>query len=73
MAKLLDIVHGVDWNDFVSYLQARVDMPTLARAGKALAQPLPAETRATILRTAQGKLSAWMGDLVERATARSDW
>jgi type IV secretion system protein VirD4 len=73
MSKLLDIVHGVDWNDFVSYLQARVDMPTLARAGKALAQPLPAETRATILRTAQGKLSAWMGDLVERATARSDW
>lgn len=73
MSKLLDIIHGVDWADFVSYLQARVDMPTLARAGKALAQPLPLETRATILRTAQGMLSAWMGDLVERATSKSDW
>ena len=73
MSKVLDIVHGIDWDQFVSYLQSCVDMPSLARAGKALAQPIPAETRATILRTAQGKLSAWMGDLVERATAKSDW
>jgi type IV secretion system protein VirD4 len=73
MSKLLDIIHGIDWNDFVSYLQARVDMPSLARAGKALAQPLPQETRATILRTAQGHMSAWMGDLIERATAKSSW
>ena len=73
MSKVLDIVHGIDWDTFVAYLQARVDMASLARAGKALTQPMPAETRATILRTAQGNLSAWMGDLVERATTKSDW
>jgi len=73
MSKVLDILHGLGWKEFVSYLEARVDIPTLARAGGALAQPIPEQTRATILRTAQGNMTAWTGELVETATSKSDW
>ncbi|HXQ25086.1 MAG TPA: type IV secretory system conjugative DNA transfer family protein [Candidatus Acidoferrales bacterium] len=73
MSKVIDIIYGVGWDEFVTYLQARVDMPTLARAGASLATTLPPETRGNVLQEAQAAMKSWMGDEIEAATTKSDW
>jgi type IV secretion system protein VirD4 len=73
LSKVIDIIHGMGWKEFVAYLQARVDISAMARAGHALATTLDPKTRDSVLQTAQESLSAWSSDSIERTTGRSDW
>jgi type IV secretion system protein VirD4 len=72
LSKVIDIVHGVGWEAFVKYVQARVDIPSMQRAGHSLAAMDPKQ-RDSVLQTAQSSLSAWSGQRVERTTRKSDW
>ena len=72
MGKVIDVFHGVGWNDFVTELQARVDIRSMTRAGSSLAG-MEAKTRDGVLQTGLASLSAWDGDRIERATRCSDW
>jgi type IV secretion system protein VirD4 len=72
MSKLIDVLHGVGWDAFVTYVQARVDIPSMQRAGHSLAAMDPKQ-RESVLQTAQSSLSAWSGQRVERTTRKSDW
>lgn len=72
MTAILDILHGVGWTKFVSYLQARVDMRTMSRVGQSLAD-MEQKTRDGVLQSALSSMSAWDGERIARATAKSDW
>jgi type IV secretion system protein VirD4 len=72
MAKVIDIIHGVKWSEFVTYMRARVDMASMSRAGHSLAG-MEAKQRECVLQTAQASLSAWSGPRIERTTQKSDW
>jgi type IV secretion system protein VirD4 len=72
LANVLDIFHGIGWDDFVRDLRLRVDIRSMARAGNSLNEMEP-KTRDGVLQTALASLSAWDGDRIERATRKSDW
>lgn len=72
LGSVIDVFHGVGWNEFVTALQARVDIRSMTRAGHSLAG-MEAKTRDGVLQTGLSSLSAWDGDRIERATRRSDW
>ena len=72
MSKVIDVLHGVGWDAFVTYVQARVDIPSMQRAGHSLAA-MDSKQRESFLQTAQSSLSAWSGQRVERTTRKSDW
>jgi type IV secretion system protein VirD4 len=72
MEDVLDILHGVNWINFVSYLQARDDIRAMARAGSSLAE-MDAKMRDSVLQSAQASMSAWAGERIRQATGRSDW
>lgn len=72
MGDVLDILHSVDWDRFVISLQAATDVPSMARAGRSLAE-MEAKTRDGVLQSALANLSAWEGGRIDRATSRSDW
>lgn len=72
MSDVLDIIHGVGWDKFVAYLQARVDFPSMSRTGTSLANMEP-KTQDGVLQSAQSSMSAWGGERIERATRKSDW
>ncbi|MEK7994714.1 MAG: type IV secretory system conjugative DNA transfer family protein [Planctomycetota bacterium] len=72
MSAVLDILHGVGWTKFVSYLQARVDMRTMHRAGQSLGD-MEQKTRDGVLQSALSSMSTWDGERIARATATSDW
>ena len=72
ISHVMDIFHGVGWDSFVRALQARVDIPSMSRAGNSLGN-MDAKTRDGVLQTGLSSLSAWDGDRIARATKRSDW
>jgi len=72
MADVLDILHGVGWDEFVTYLGARVDFRAMSRAGHSLAGMEP-KTRDGVLQSALSSMSAWDGERIARATRKSDW
>ena len=72
LGNVLDVFHGVGWDDFVRELQARVDIRSMMRAGTSLGD-MERKTRDGVLQTGLSSLSAWDGDRVERATRKSDW
>jgi type IV secretion system protein VirD4 len=72
MGDVLDILHGVGWEKFVAYLEARVDFPSMTRAGHSLAH-MEAKTRDGVLQSALSSMSAWDGERIARATRKSDW
>jgi type IV secretion system protein VirD4 len=69
---VIDVFHGVGWDEFVQELQLRVDFRSMTRAGHSLGGMEP-KTRDGVLQTGLSSLSAWDGDRIERATRRSDW
>lgn len=69
--KVLDIMHGVGWERFLSDLRAS-DIATMKRAGTSLGE-IPPQTRDGVLQTALSSLSAWEGERMAAATAVSDW
>ncbi len=72
MSDVLDILHSVGWDRFVISLQAAIEVPTMARSGRSLAE-MENKTRDGALQSALASLSAWEGGRIARATARSDW
>jgi type IV secretion system protein VirD4 len=72
MGAVLDILHGVGWDKFVAYLEARVDFASMTRAGHSLASMEP-KTRDGVLQSALSSMSAWDGERIGRATRKSDW
>jgi type IV secretion system protein VirD4 len=72
MGAVLDILHGVGWDKFVTYLEARVDFASMTRAGHSLASMEP-KTRDGVLQSALSSMSAWDGERIARATRKSDW
>ncbi|WP_263349996.1 type IV secretory system conjugative DNA transfer family protein [Acidicapsa acidisoli] len=72
MGDVLDILHGVGWDEFVAYLGARTDFPSMMRAGHSLASMDP-RTRDGVLQSALSSTSAWDGERIARATRKSDW
>jgi type IV secretion system protein VirD4 len=72
MGDVLDILHGVGWDRFVAYLEARVDFASMTRAGHSLASMEP-KTRDGVLQSALSSMSAWDGERIARATRKSDW
>jgi type IV secretion system protein VirD4 len=72
MGAVLDILHGVGWDKFVTYLEARVDFASMTRAGHSLASMEP-KTRDGVLQSALSSMSAWDGERIGRATRKSDW
>lgn len=72
IGQVMDIFHGLGWDSFVRALQARVDIPSMSRAGNSLSG-MDAKTRDGVLQTGLSSLSAWDGDRIARATKRSDW
>lgn len=72
MGAVLDILHGVGWDKFVAYLEARVDFASMTRAGHSLASMEP-KTRDGVLQSALSSMSAWDGERIARATRKSDW
>jgi len=72
MADVLDILHGVGWDKFVTYMEARVDFRSMSRAGHSLGSMEP-KTRDGVLQSALSSMSAWDGERIARATRKSDW
>lgn len=72
LGDVLDIFHGVGWDEFIFTLQARVDIRSMTRAGHSLASMEP-KTRDGVLQTGLSSISAWDGDRIDRTTRRSDW
>lgn len=72
MEDVLDILHGIGWAKFVSYLQARVDIRSMVRAGHSLAG-MEDKMKDSVLQSVQTNVSAWAGERIARATKRSDW
>ena len=72
MEDVLNILHGVGWDKFVTYLEARVDFPSMTRAGHSLSNMEP-KTRDGVLQSALSSMSAWDGERIARATRKSDW
>ena len=72
MGDVLDVLHGVGWDEFVAYLEARIDFPSMTRAGHSLASMEP-KTRDGVLQSALSSMSAWDGERIARATRKSDW
>jgi type IV secretion system protein VirD4 len=72
MADVLDILHGVGWDKFVTYMEARVDFRSMSRAGHSLGAMEP-KTRDGVLQSALSSMSAWDGERIGRATRKSDW
>lgn len=72
MADVLDILHGVGWEKFVAYMQARADFRSMSRAGHSLGEMDP-KTRDGVLQQALSSTSAWDGERISRATSKSDW
>ena len=72
MGDVLDVLHGVGWEKFVTYLEARIDFPSMSRAGHSLAS-MEQKTRDGVLQSALSSMSAWDGERIARATRKSDW
>ena len=72
MADVLDILHGIGWEKFVAYLEARVDIRSMTRAGHSLAGMEP-KTRDGVLQSALSSMSAWDGERIARVMKKSDW
>jgi type IV secretion system protein VirD4 len=72
MEDVLNILHGVGWDKFVTYLEARIDFPSMTRAGHSLSSMEP-KTRDGVLQSALSSMSAWDGERIARATRKSDW
>lgn len=72
MGKVLDILHGVGWSNFLMALKVAADVPTMVRAGNSLGE-MDSKMRDSVLQTALASLSAWEGARIARATSKSDW
>lgn len=72
LGDVLDVFHGVGWDQFVRALQMAVDIRSMTRAGSSLGE-MERKTRDGVLQTGLTSLSAWDGDRIERATRKSDW
>lgn len=72
MGVILDILHGVGWDGFLISLQTTSQVPSMARAGRSLAEMEP-KMRDSVLQTGLASLSAWEGARIARATQKSDW
>ncbi|HEY4264643.1 MAG TPA: type IV secretory system conjugative DNA transfer family protein [Micropepsaceae bacterium] len=72
LGDVLDVFHGVGWDQFVRALQMAVDIRSMTRAGSSLGE-MERKTRDGVLQTGLSSLSAWDGDRIERATRKSDW
>lgn len=73
LSKVLDIIHGVNWQGFIAGLKERTDLDPMYRAGHSLDEELEPKVRSNVLQTAQASLSAWEGPRVTAATKTSDW
>ena len=72
LGDVLDVFHGVGWEQFIRSLQLAVDIRSMTRAGNSLGE-MERKTRDGVLQTGLASLSAWDGDRIERATRKSDW
>jgi type IV secretion system protein VirD4 len=72
LGDVLDVFHGVGWDNFIMALQMAVDIRSMTRAGNSLKDMEP-KTRDGVLQSGLASLSAWDGDRIERATRKSDW
>lgn len=73
MHQVLDIMYGGDpWSEMLVGLKLAADVRVMMQNGTALAA-MNEKTLASVLQTARSSLSAWAGERIARATARSDW
>lgn len=71
MSKVLNIVHGLDWERFIAGLHA-TDDPEMIRVASSLGQIEP-RMRDSVLQTANTSLQCWGGRRITKSTAASDW
>jgi type IV secretion system protein VirD4 len=73
MHQVLDIMYGGEpWADMLVGLKLAADVRAMMQNGTALAA-MNEKTLGSVLQTARSSLSAWAGERIARATARSDW
>jgi type IV secretion system protein VirD4 len=73
MHQVLDIMYcGEPWADMLVGLKLAADVRAMMQNGTALAA-MNEKTLGSVLQTARSSLSAWAGERIARATARSDW
>lgn len=72
MGKVLDVLHGLDWDAFLISMSNAADVQPMVRMAKSLGGMDP-KTRDGVLKTALSNLGAWEGPRIARATAKSDW
>jgi type IV secretion system protein VirD4 len=73
MHDLLDVLFGgAAWDKMIAALQMAVDVRVMTQHATSLSG-MNEKTLSSVLQTARSSLSAWSGERVARATARSDW
>lgn len=72
MHKLMELVNGMHWGQFIGALKQAEQVRPMVMAGHSLGD-IPEKTRQSMMQVTQSSLSAWVGSRIERATARSDW
>jgi type IV secretion system protein VirD4 len=73
MHELLDVLFGGQpWDDMIFGLKMATDVRVMVQHATSLAS-MNEKTLSSVLQTARSSLSAWTGERVARATARSDW
>lgn len=71
MSKVLNIVHGLDWERFIAGLHA-TDDPEMTRVASSLGKIEP-KMRDSVLQTANTSLQCWGGRRITKSIAASDW
>jgi type IV secretion system protein VirD4 len=69
--KVLDVVHGGAWDQFLIDLEAS-SLATMRRASQSLGQ-MEDRAKDGVLQTLLTNLSSWEGDSIGEATSASDW
>lgn len=72
MAKVLDIIYGIGWDEMITALKTNVMVSSMRRMGNSL-EEMEKKQRDSVLKTAQSSLSAWQGERIAKVTNRSDW
>ncbi|MGE2818132.1 type IV secretory system conjugative DNA transfer family protein [Mycobacterium heidelbergense] len=73
MHDVLDVLFGGEpWDRMIDGLRTATDMHVMTQHANALSS-MNEKTLSSVLQTARSSLTAWTGERVSRATARSDW
>ena len=73
MHAMLDVLFGgKPWDDMILGLRMAIDVRVMTQHATSLSS-MNEKTLSSVLQTARSSLSAWSGERIGRATARSDW